>query len=57
MNPLYVALPLFVIIVWIIAVVAVRHDQKVRRDGALKPKNTNQTLRRDRSQSGNFIKQ
>lgn len=30
MNPLYIALPLFVVIVWVIAVLAVKHDRKVR---------------------------
>ena len=30
MNPLYIALPLFLAIVWVIAVIAVKHDKKVR---------------------------
>lgn len=30
MNPLYIALPLFGIFVWVLAVVVVHHDQKVR---------------------------
>lgn len=29
MNPLYIALPLFVIFVWVIAFLAVRHDRNV----------------------------
>lgn len=30
MNPLYIALPIFLAIVWVIAVIAVKHDRKVR---------------------------
>jgi len=30
MNPLYIALPLFIVIVWAIAVLAIKHDRKVR---------------------------
>lgn len=30
MNPLYIALPLFAVFVWIVAFVVVRHDKKVR---------------------------
>jgi hypothetical protein len=30
MNPLYIALPLFLALVWGIAVIAVKHDKKVR---------------------------
>ena len=30
MNPLYIALPLFAVFVWIVAIVAVKHDKKVR---------------------------
>ena len=29
MNPLYIALPLFVAFMWIVAWAAVRHDRKV----------------------------
>lgn len=29
MNPLYIALPIFVALVWVVAIVAVRHDKKV----------------------------
>lgn len=30
MNNLYIALPLFAVFVWVIAVIVVRHDKKVR---------------------------
>jgi hypothetical protein len=30
MKPLYIALPLFWVFVWVVAVIAVRHDKKVR---------------------------
>ncbi len=30
MNPLYIALPIFVALVWVVAIVAVKHDKKVR---------------------------
>lgn len=30
MNPLFIALPLFVVLAWVLAVIVVRHDRKVR---------------------------
>jgi len=33
MNLLYIALPLFLALVWLIAVIAVKHDKKVRDQG------------------------
>lgn len=30
MNPLYIALPLFCVFVWVIVIIAARHDKKVR---------------------------
>lgn len=30
MNPLYIALPLFLAFVWVLAVIVVRHDKKLR---------------------------
>lgn len=29
MNPLYIALPLFAAFVWVVAIIAVRHDRRV----------------------------